>query len=239
MALSINDLENDKIIGQRFGKLIVIKYLYTKYSKSNRKSHYFLCKCDCGNEVSFERNAIKSGHSKSCGCNKGDLFMPKHNMSNTKFYKNWYGMKDRCNNPNNPAYYNYGGRGIKVCDRWLESFENFRDDMYESYLEHVAIYGEDNTSIDRIDVNGNYCPENCRWATNKIQANNKRTTHYITYNGETMSLAQFAHKYSSPKVTYSTIYSRIENGWDLDRAICEVTGKYNGKSVICPIVFNK
>jgi hypothetical protein len=233
-AGKIADL-ND-IIGQKYGMLTVIEYDY--YNPKQFK-HYYKCKCDCGNITSTDRNSLKNGHSKSCGCNKGDLFIEKHGMSKTRFYNIWYHIKDRCYNPKCMSYPDYGGRGIKVCDRWLESFENFRDDMYESYLEHAALYGENDTSIDRIDVNGNYCPENCRWATDKVQANNKRTTHYVNYNGESLSVQQFAEKYSSPEVTPTMICSRIVNGWDLDTAICEVTGKYNGKPVICPIRFKE
>jgi hypothetical protein len=97
-----------------------------------------------------------------------------HGFRYTRFYNIWKRMKDRCNNQNNIDYHRYGGRGIKVCDSWTSNFENFRDDMYESYLCHSEINGEKNTSIDRIDTNGNYCKENCKWSTPQEQRLNQR-----------------------------------------------------------------
>ena len=158
-------------------------------------------------------------------------------MRKTKFYTIWSNMKSRCNNSNSKNYIYYGGRGIKVCDRWVNSFENFKDDMYESYLNHVDIYGEKNTTIDRIDVNKDYDPVNCRWATIEEQANNKTDTHYVTYDGETMSLAQFAKKYETPNVPANTILTRISRGYELDVAISNIVGYYNGKPVINAITF--
>lgn len=98
-------------------------------------------------------------------------------------------MRYRCNGVNNKDYHYYGGRGITVCDRWND-FLNFKEDMYESYLEHVEKYGEHDTSIDRIDVNGNYCPENCKWSTKKDQANNRRSNHKINICNKTYTLAE-------------------------------------------------
>lgn len=111
-----------------------------------------------------------------------------HGLSGTRFYKMFYDMHYRCNDKDNPLY---GGRGIKVCDRW-DDFNNFKEDMYASYLDHVEKFGEKDTSIDRIDVNGNYEPNNCKWSTCKEQAFNRRCTRYYSYNGKMYVLPELA-----------------------------------------------
>jgi len=108
-----------------------------------------------------------------------------HGQSNSRFYSIWRAMKVRCSNENHIAYKNYGGRGIKVCDRWFTSFENFEADMFESYEQHVKEFSEKQTSIDRVNPNGNYEPRNCRWATNLEQSKNKRNSKPQKSKGET------------------------------------------------------
>jgi hypothetical protein len=173
------------LTGQVFHRLTVIKYLYTKNKKA-----CWLCKCICGKEIIAVTQTLRNGGTKSCGCLKGELAskrLMKHGFNNgkplqEKFYQAWLSIKARCYNKNNIEYVNYGYRNIIVCDRWLKSFENFRDDMYELYLKHVKEFGINNTSLDRINPNGNYELENCRWATNKEQGFNKRdTTHSENY----------------------------------------------------------
>lgn len=129
------------------------------------------------------------------------------NQSKTNLYKVWSKMKCRCVNSNNPKYKNYGARGIKVCDRWMNSFESFLEDMGEQ---------PEGTSLDRINNDGDYEPSNCRWATSEQQNNNKRNTAYLTYNGKTQSLTQWARELEIAK---TSLQNRLLRGWSLEKAL--------------------
>ena len=157
------------LTGLKFGRLTAIEV-----SGKDRSGRYiWKCVCDCGNVKNVIGNSLSSGNTKSCVCLGNQLRTERftlHGMAETRIYKIWVGMKDRCFNPKNT---NYGKRGITVCERWLK-FENFRDDTYESYQKHVEEFGENQTSIDRINNDGNYEPSNCRWATLSEQSNNTR-----------------------------------------------------------------
>jgi len=191
--------------GLKVGFLEVL-YDYMDYTKSQHR-HICVCKCHgCGKIVKVHMSNLKAeGHTTSCGCQKGKKIIEskiKHGDTKTKFYRLYMNIKNRCNNSKDKRYKDYGGRGIKCL--W-ETYEDFKNDMYESYLEHIDKYGKD-TSIDRIDVNGDYCKENCRWATRKEQCNNKRNNKLLTYNGETHNLKQWSEKLG---INYNTLKSRL------------------------------
>lgn len=162
----------------------------------------YTCKClNCGNEIDVLPKELVNGHVKSCGC----YTYSRNGDSKHPLYETWIGIINRCYNKNVPHYKDYGGRGITVCPNWKDSFDAFKLDLYESYLNHVEEYGEDNTSLDRIDVNGNYELANVRWATNEEQSLNKRNTWYITYKGETKTAKEWANTLG---LKYDTVRNR-------------------------------
>lgn len=202
-----------------FNELTVLSVFY--------KNHRALakCRCSCGKICIVDAYRMKCGRVKSCGHLRG-INNKLHGMATTKFYRTWSKIKCRCNNPLNSAYKYYGDRGITYCKEW-EEFENFKEDMYESYLEHCKEHGERNTTLDRIDVNGNYEPSNCRWATYNIQANNKRNNHNIEYNGKIHSLTEWSRILNLP---YNLLHNRIDRlHWDIDRAFTEPSRKFTKK----------
>ena len=176
-------IDTDAIIGERYGRLTIVRFI-------ERKDHHIFveCKCDCGNTKIKTYDALKTGNSRSCGCFQNEVRSQVHTihgLRKSKLYKIWDGMKGRCCSPKNTSYPNYGGRGIKICDEWKDSFTSFYEwAMSNGYSEGL--------SIDRIDNDGNYEPSNCRWATNKEQGANKRNNIVVTYNGETHIIAEWA-----------------------------------------------
>lgn len=210
--------------GDTYGRLTLISPDDNKYHK-----HRWLCRCKCGNYKTIFLSCLISKKTKSCGCLRKELLSArrkKHGLTNTKFYNTWYGIINRCNNGTHKSYKYYGGRGIEVCQKW-SSFQNFKNDMYSSYIKHSEIYGEKNTSLDRINNNGNYEPSNCRWVTLSEQANN--TKRGIINNiiqdvdGTYINLYNFSKKYN---IKYHTLLNwRKNNATTLDMIFWSKIGR--------------
>lgn len=211
MPLSIqggDSMSFEDLTGKRYGKLTVIERIY----KTGNKRTFWRCKCDCGKETVVSASHLKDGHTKSCGCLHRELakeLHTEHGQSGTRLYNIYMLMKRRTGDERDKEYKDYGGRGIKICDEWENDFNAF----YNWSINNG--YSEDLT-IDRINVNKNYSPDNCRWATRKEQANNRRTNRNISYNGETHNIRQWAEKLG---INYNTLSSRINKyHWTIERA---------------------
>lgn len=196
-------------------KLVLIK----KLDRQNKwGSFYGLYQCSCGKQKEIVISKVKSDQTISCGCSYKKHLDKMHNqnkthgISNSSEYTAWRHMKARCYNTNNSQYKDYGGRGIKVCDRWLNSFENFYEDMGPKPSKDLT--------LERKDNNSNYFPENCIWDTRKQQGKNRRTNIWITYNGKTQILYHWSHEYG---ISYQTIKHRLDKGWSIEDALLTPT----------------
>lgn len=199
------------LTGQRFHRLLVLK---RADSLSSVGRVQWDCRCDCGNEVVIPGLHLKTGNTKSCGCQRVDSSRANgkarktHGMTRSPEYRAWQSMKDRCYNEDCENFKNYGARGIVVWHTWMKSFNNFYRDMGPRP-------GPD-YSLDRIDNNGNYTPSNCRWATAEQQANNRRTNYLVELDGEVRTLSQVAKETNIPLPTLAT---RLKKGLDIKGAI--------------------
>ena len=203
-------LEN--LTGIRFGRYVVIGN-----PNKIKNQYYWECICDCGTIKNVRGGHLKSGKIVSCGCHKNEGVGNRsrtHGLSKTRIYRIYKHMLDRCYSSTCQDFSEYGGRGIKICDKWLKSFVNF----YEWSILHGY---SPILSIDRIDVNGNYSPENCRWATNIQQANNKRNNHYIEFDGKTMTISQWS---KATGISQDAIERRINKyHWNFSDALTRPT----------------
>lgn len=201
------------LTGRRFGRLTVEGFAY------KNRYVYWHCRCDCGNEKDVMGSALTSGDTQSCGClGKERRIEGRHAMrkyqgrydstGHSRIYRIWRAMVMRCTNPKMDNYSRYGGRGIRICDEW-QNFQVFHDWA-------VSNGYSDDLSIDRIDPDGDYSPENCRWADSEMQNNNRRDSVFVEYNGERMTIAQWARKLDVPVMT---LYKRHQRGWSDEEII--------------------
>lgn len=197
------------LLGQRFTRWIVIAPAAADRHGRTR----WLCRCDCGTERAVDAVNLRKGLSPSCGCKKKDNNRERlttHGLSKTRLHRIWANMIQRCHSEQNPSYPRYGGRGISVCNEWRYSFEAFIRDMG---------HPPEGQSIDRVDNNRGYEPGNCRWATVKEQAANRRSSRLITHNGKTLPLIEWARMLG---LHHMTISDRIARGWPLERALSRI-----------------
>lgn len=209
----------DDITGKRYGKLVALKNQYDP----NKKVTFWECKCDCGKTVLVRANSLKHNRVKSCGCLRKESnarTKTTHGMSKTRLYTAWHTMKGRCLNENDKHYPRYGGRGIKVCEEWKESFENFKNWAIRNGYK-------DDLTLDRINNDGDYCPNNCRWTSQKTQNNNRGVSINITYKGKTQNLSEWCKELNIP---YLRVWQRIKKyGFTFEEAITEPSHYRSGK----------
>jgi len=194
--------------GERFGRLVAIRFI-SRDLKYN--GHKWLFACDCGEERIINIRSVTGGHTQSCGCLFSEIMVARnttHGLSkaNQREYRSWKDMRARCRNPNDTDWHLYGERGIRVCERW-DDFANFLADMGRRPKAYT---------LDRIDTNGNYEPSNCRWATSKTQANNKRSNVCITVDGDTRTAQAWSDYYG---IKRETVLWRLKQGWPVEKVL--------------------
>lgn len=197
--------------GQRYGRLNVLKH-----DGLRKGRNFYLCRCECGTECSVLGTRLRSGKTSSCGCFHRERISEantKHGRSHTTEYGIWTQMRARCERPSNHAYERYGGRGIRVCERWKE-FSKFIADMGERPSSEY--------SLDRIDNNGNYEPTNCRWATRAEQSSNRRNNIRVTIDHKEVTLSEAARMFG---ISGLVVWKRIRRGWTIEKALCEPVRK--------------
>lgn len=194
------------ITGQRFGRLIAISFVEIRHGNK----HFWKFLCDCGKTTITQKTGVMGGHTISCGCYRKEVTSRNattHGLSKHPLYNIWIMMRSRCLDPTDEAYHYYGGRGITVCDEWKNSFETFLKDMGER---------PPNTSLDRIDNNGNYCPDNCRWATQKQQLRNYSRNIKVEYFGKQYCLKDLCVELG---LSYSMIDQRYRKSHSIESLI--------------------
>lgn len=198
--------------GMRVGRLTVI-------GQSENDPKKLICRCDCGAETEIFKSNLTRGHTRSCGCLKAEIVKAgahtTHGKSHTRLYKIWKGMQRRCKDPNRNRASSYAKKGITVCKDW-EDFTVFEEWAYSHGYR-------DDLSIDRIDNDGNYCPENCRWVSQRAQANNRSSNRYLEFRGEKKTLLEWAEETGIPR---SVITARLSIGWDTERALTQEKRKW-------------
>lgn len=216
----MKQVDVNEILGMVFGRLTVLRHTRIKYTGASKARRYmYECSCSCGNMTEVSRLALITGNTTSCSCyllERRMASLTKHMESDTKSndykgsreYKTWQNIKSRCFLPNNPAYKNYGGRGIVMDPEWRSS--------YAAFLSHVGRSPSNTHTLDRIDNDKGYFPGNVRWATRKEQCNNCRSNRILDFNGEKMTVSQWADLVGLPQ---KTIRSRLKYGWTIEQAL--------------------
>lgn len=204
------------IAGQKFGRLTVVE----KIGSKKGEGVLWKCKCDCGGEVDVTGKKLRNGNTKSCGCIAKEMLIDRnktqgHGMTNSPTWVTWMLMLQRCENPNHKSYGYYGGRGIKVCEQWHD-FERFYADMGDR---------PEGMTIERNDPDAGYEPGNCRWATSEEQGNNKRSSRFVTYDGRTQTIAQWAAEIG---ISRQALRHRLEAGWSVKEALTMELNHGNG-----------
>lgn len=204
------------LTGRKFGRLTVLEQADYAYDYKNHRMVMWKCQCDCPDKkiVYVHSSNLLNGNSKSCGCYAKDRTRETritHGKRSTRLYSIYANMKNRCSNPNCNRYSLYGGKGIKVCDEWLNNFQSFYDwAMANGYSDELT--------LDRKDNSKDYCPENCRWSTMKEQQNNRTNNHFVEINGVVKTIHEWCDS-KEYEASYSTVYGRISLGWDVVDAI--------------------
>lgn len=211
------------LTGQRFGRLLIIE---RNGSNKNGRAMW-RCRCDCGEEVTILGSMLINGKAMSCGCLRRERsrealtkIATKHGGKYDRLYNVWVGMKKRCYLPSNSSYYNYGARGITVCDEWLNDYQAFKEWAYKNGYEDDA--EKYKCTLDRIDSNGIYCPDNCRWVDALQQANNRRDNVKIRLGNEIHTVPEWSR---ITGISTSAIRWRIDSGWSADRILSEPVRK--------------
>ena len=222
------DYRDPKWIGQKFNRLTIIAFEIvprTQYTMTK-----WIVRCDCGTLKSVAPNRVLDGNTKSCGCLKSEQTIAynrqtkkKHGGRNERLYTIWHNMKQRCYGKTYKDYPNWGGRGIRVCDEWKDDYVAFRTWALENGYEQKL-------SLDRIDVNGDYSPANCRWADWRTQAINRTTSLNFEVNGQIKNLTELAEEYG---IKYTTLYQRVHcYGWDIEKSLKTPIKHHNAKSYL-------
>ena len=194
----------DNLTGKRFGKLLVLERAENQISQAGHPTTMWKCQCDCGNIAVVNAQLLKRGSTQSCGCKVN----VQNGLSRTRQYSIWNQMTSRCKSKKNQAYADYGGRGIKVCDEW--SGENGFINFYNWAMNNGY---RDDLTIDRINVNGNYEPSNCRWRTQKEQQNNRRNNRFLEFSGQSHTIAEWS---DITGINPGTIRTRLKLGWPIE-----------------------
>ena len=213
------------LTGERFGRLVALRY-----SGLRNQKRLWLCRCDCGNQKEVRVEKLRSGATKSCGCLQVEAShrpkRVKHGKYQTAEYQTWISMRKRCRYNGNASYKRYGGRGIGVCDRWLNSFENFYADMGDKPSPEY--------SLDRVDNDRDYSPENCKWSTPVEQGRNRANTRFATYLGVTRPVMEWADIFGMDR---DRMYSRVvDQGLSVGEAVTKVCRKSKYGDVLCVFV---